>query len=99
MSTLQSSTPVRWIAKSAEDLVWARLDEDYVAYHRPSGKTHLLNGASHRLLRETLTTPLDLSTVVRETLDSPDGDPVPSLLGEMESLLEHLERLDLVERV
>lgn len=98
MPAEQSSTPVRWIADSPDNLLWARVGEDYVAYHRPSGTTHLLNDASHRLLCEILTRPRDFPSIVREAVEVPDGEAAERYAAEMRDLLDHLERLGMVER-
>ena len=57
MTTTHSNAGPSWRARAADEVVWLALDEDHVLYHRPSGKTHFLNDASKRLLRDVLTVP------------------------------------------
>ena len=52
-----------WRASPVEDIAWVRFDDEYVAYHRPSGKTHFLNAATHRLLTDLLVEPASVATV------------------------------------
>jgi PqqD family protein of HPr-rel-A system len=87
-----------WRTCPADDLDWARFDDEYVVYHRPSGKTHFLNAATHRLLTELLVESATTRTVAAafaaEGLASPDGD----VGKELDSTLRHVESLGLVVR-
>jgi len=100
LTGMQVSSPPKWrCAKSPDEIVWAHFDEDYVAFHRPSGKTHFLNAASHRLICEILTKAQDLDEIVGEfVVDENDRDPAAHV-GKMRAMLDHLENLGLVERV
>lgn len=79
----------RWRAAPAEHVVWTSWDDDYVAYHRPSGKTHFLNASSHYLLTELLREPRDVQAVADAFGDSS--------LAEVAAMLEHFEHLGLIE--
>jgi PqqD family protein of HPr-rel-A system len=56
----------RWQAAAPELLDWAGWDGQYVVFHRPSGKTHLLNGETLLLLTRILDTPRSLPEVAGE---------------------------------
>ena len=78
--------------------MWAKFDDDYVAYHRPSGKTHFLNAASQLLICAILTEPRDLAAIANEfASDRTDGN-VDAYLEQMKAMLDHLETLGLVDR-
>jgi PqqD family protein of HPr-rel-A system len=100
LTGMQVSSPhKRWRARSPDEIVWAHFDEDYVAFHRPSGKTHFLNAASHLLVCEILTDARDLDAIVSEFVaDEHDGGPT-AFVAQMRTMLDHLENLGLVERV
>lgn len=95
----------RWRACEPGAIVWVCWDDDFVAYHRPSGKTHFLNTSSHYLLSDLLLEPRD-AEAVRRAFEAPaantDGntdDDSDDLQREVESLLDHFEQLGLIERV
>ena len=94
-----SSSPKWWRARSPDEIVWAHFDEDYVAFHRPSGKTHFLNAASHLLICEILTEARDLDAIVGEFVMDEDGGDPAAHTAQMRSILDHLEILGLIERV
>jgi PqqD family protein of HPr-rel-A system len=100
LTGMQESSPLRcWRTRSRHEIVWALFDEDYVAFHRPSGKTHFLNAASHLLICEILTEARDLDAIVGEFVTrEDDGDPA-AYADQMRAMLDHLENLGLVERV
>ena len=88
---------VSWRRGSPDDCVWFDGDDAFVVYHRPSGKTHLMNDASSRLLRDLLCEPLSLV----EIASAFDVDSVSSSGEYLESLagmLTRLEQLGFVER-
>lgn len=87
----------RWVSE-AGDILWAQWDEDFIAFHRPSGKTHLLNAASEALLTHILVEPKSTTEVVRELSGDEDGALDEGLVAEIDQLLMHLEEIGLVER-
>jgi PqqD family protein of HPr-rel-A system len=99
MTDQHGARETEWCARRAEDLVWAEFGEDYVVYHRPSGKTHFLNSASVALLREVLASPRNASSAAEE-LAARESAPVDAefVAAVLESLA-HLEHLGLVDRV
>jgi len=72
--------------------------DDQVAYHRPSGRTHFLNAASHFLISELLREPRDLEAVVDAFLtDDGNGANSDALVREeISRLLDRLEQLGLI---
>ena len=95
MSKNKSPDDPRWCASSADDIVWAGWDDEWVAYHRPSGTTHFLNSASKYLLVNLLQEPRNQGEIVESFGLTGDLD---DQRDEMISLLEHLEDLGLVEQ-
>jgi len=87
----------RWRACPPDDLVWVSLDEDFVVYHRPSGKTHFLNAASHYLISELLHEPRTLVEVCEAFSAATPVAASPQMArDELCQLLEHLDRLGLI---
>ena len=87
-----------WRRGSSDDSVWFDFGDGFAVFHRPSGKTHLLNEASHRLLTVLLEEPRDLATIIAEF--EPDSDiPSPDDYTErMSQMLWRLEQFGLIER-
>jgi len=91
----------QWVGSAPANVVWQRLGSDYVAYHRPSGKTHFLNAASQFLVAELLEGPLDTDSIVQafqqDGASAADSDPAAR--SAIVELLDRLERLGLISRV
>lgn len=100
LTGMQVSNSPKWqCARPPNEILWAHFDDDYVAFHRPSGKTHFLNAASYLLICEVLTEARDLKAIVGEFVaDEHDSDPA-AYASQMRAMLDHLENLGLVERV
>jgi PqqD family protein of HPr-rel-A system len=88
----------RWRARPEHELVWARFDDEYVAYHRPSGKTHYLNAAAATLLTKVLAEPKSAAAAADDLAVAQDAPGDGAFFGEVADLLQHLEHLGLVER-
>ena len=86
----------RWRAPPPDTLVWACWDGDYVAYQRPSGKTHFLNESSYVLITDLLTAPTGALAVAQAFSNGNEVDA--DMLADMRDLLLHLEELGLVYR-
>jgi PqqD family protein of HPr-rel-A system len=69
-----------------------------VIYHRPSGKTHLLNEAGYRLLTELLLEPKDLATIAAEYDPGHQMTSSGDYLQRMRQMLRRLEQFGLIER-
>lgn len=72
-----------WRAAPGDEFAWASWPDGHVVYHRPSGKTHLLNAQGGALLLELLANPGEVYEV----------DP------SVAALMFRFEALGLVERV
>lgn len=83
----------QWQAAPPESLDWASWGGEHVLYHRPSGKTHLLNAASVRLLTVILLAPRSLSEIETELAGGGIAQDGAEVLG----MLLRLEELGLVE--
>jgi PqqD family protein of HPr-rel-A system len=91
---------VRWTAAPPADLCWVRWhdDDQYVLYHRPSGKTHIVNEATWLLLNQILRNPLDLTGTTHELARLRNLTPDEDLSAHVAGLLLSLEDLGLVLR-
>lgn len=99
MSTEQEPSPPVWRRRPLADLVCTGFDEDFIAYHRPSGKTHFLNAATHILIFDVLSKPMDLKAIADAiTPGNPEGND-KEYLARLRAMIARLEHLGLVERV
>lgn len=96
MAKRQNEARAQWQSPANEEIVWLDLGDDSVAFHRPSGKTHFLNSSSKRLITELLRDPMSLTDIM-EALGVANTES--ENMGHIESMLERLERLGLVERL
>ena len=83
---------------NAADCLWASYDDQYVVYHRPSGKTHFLNAAGYRLLTEILTSACQTATIAAQLAGSDAGKSGPLNAAEVHEMLVRFEYLGLVDR-
>lgn len=83
---------------NAEDCVWAHYDDDYVVFHRPSGKTHFLNAAGYRLLTEILERPEGTTAIATRLASSGGSEPGTLDEEEVHAMLVRFEYLGLVDR-
>ena len=99
MSAKPVSSANSWRSRAPHEIVWFDIAPDFVAFHRPSGKTHFLNAASKLLLTDTLiesaNLPFILDAISAEPADERDED----FPQQMIAMLEHFESLGLVEKV
>lgn len=93
-----SSADRTWRIPDTDDILWAHWGDEFIAFHRPSGKTHLLNAASEALLTRILVEMKTTADVVRELTAGEDGEPEDGLVVEIEALLIHLDELGLIVR-
>ena len=99
LSTEQESSPPVWRRRPLENIVWTGFDEDFVAYHRPSGKTHFLNAASHILICDVLSEPMDLISIANAFVPDEPDQLDDNYLVQLQAMIARLEHLGLVERV
>ena len=91
-----SSLDRTWRVPDTDDILWVQWADDFVAFHRPSGRTHLLNAASEALLTRILVESKTTTEVVRELTSDGHGAFDDRLVAEIDALLTHLEELGLV---
>ena len=98
MNQSNSSVERTWHAPETDDILWAEWDDEFIAFHRPSGKTHLLNAASEALLTRILSEPKTSRDIVRELTCESDRTVGDGLVAGIDDLLMRLEELGLVVR-
>ena len=79
-----------------DDIVWVSFGEDFVVFHRPSGKTHFLNEASKFLLTELLLDARDFPSILEAFASDDSEDHSEEYVRQMKSMLARLEDLGLV---
>ena len=93
----QSEQPI-WRSGSTEHRRWVAYGNDRILFHRPSGKTHLLNAACFDLLERVLVVPLTAAQSAARLQALHEGESVAGLEDHVVVLLERLDQLGLVER-
>jgi hypothetical protein len=92
------SDVIKWRSRAPAEVIWFDVPPDFIAFHRPSGKTHFLNAASKVLLTELLTLPSDFGEILEVFPSDEDGNEAHRHDIGMRNLLAHLEALGLIER-
>lgn len=98
MSAANKTPALRWRSVPDTEIVWVTWNDDYIAYHRPSGKTHFLNAASFDLLAKVLREPCDVDGTLHELARLRGAEPDPAQRSYLAGLLVRLEQLGLVRR-
>lgn len=99
MSNVTGQSEVKWCATAPDDIVWTGWNDEWVAFHRPSGRTHFLNAASKRLISEILLEPLDLPGILDEFGRVQDRNQQQLQSEEMFSMLERFDHLGLIDKL
>ena len=87
-----------WRAAPPDQFIRCDWDDNYIVFHRPSGLTHVLNGAMFHLLDSILREPAGLSAAM-DRLSDMGGDQASCVTrGQMIDLILRLEHLGLVRR-
>lgn len=95
----ESSLPdPHWTAATATELLWAEWEGQYVLFHRPSGRTHVVNASTWLLLNEVLRDSLTLEATTLEFARLRETPIDEELRAYVAGLLLHLEELGLVTR-
>jgi len=94
--TVRNAAVDRWQAADSRAIAWLDYGDDFVAYHRPSGKTHFLNAAGYLLLADVLRHPRSLHEIIEALVGDSAGKTPP--IDELEATLERFRELGLVER-
>ena len=90
--------PELWQSTASDESLWVEWSGDHVVYHRPSGKTHVLNAATAALLTRVLVEPKTVEAAARE-LAAITGVTAPEdFTRHITDTLLRLEQLGLVER-
>jgi len=97
MESGQLSDASEWRSNAA-DCVWVGYGDNYVVFHRPSGKTHFLNAAGYRLLTEILDRPYRTSAIAARLASAGSGEPEALDREEVYAMLARFEYLGLVDR-
>ena len=97
-TTSSAAEDVRYLQSNPDECIWVDCDDAYVVYHRPSGKTHLMNEASSKLLRDLLREPQRLAEIAEALAEGP-GPQSGEILDSLQAMLKRFEQLGLVERV
>jgi PqqD family protein of HPr-rel-A system len=87
----------RWRAADPETLHWAQWDDAFALFHQPSGKTHFVNAATARLLRELLREPRELDAIVDLLAPGVSADELAEIRIATQEQLWRLEDLGLVD--
>lgn len=98
LSTEADSRLVNWRSRPQDEIAWAEFDDDFVAFHRPSGKTHFLNAASYALLNDVLVEPKSLSEILEVFSPDESEENADAYVEQMTEMLTHIEALGLIER-
>ena len=98
MESNQESATVHWRRRSNDDCEWAHYGNELVVYHKPSGKTHLLNDVTSQLLSEVLLRPVSLDDIVA-LFAPPDEEHREAYREEFRSILSRLDYFGFVECV
>ena len=99
MSAKPVSSANRWRSRAPDEIVWFDIAPDFVAFHRPSGKTHFFNAASKLLLTDTLLESADLPSILAAISSGSMDEMAEDFRQQMIVMLEHFESLGLVEQV
>jgi PqqD family protein of HPr-rel-A system len=75
------------------------MDDTYIVYHRPSGKTHFLNGATADLLEHVLLAARTTRAAAEELAAREGAVADAAFSSAVEESLRQLEHLGLIERL
>lgn len=89
----------RWHAAEPSATLWAEWDGEFVAYHGPSGRTHLLNAASELLITRVLRNPRTGTESAVELAALLGVTASDEFVTGVVSLLFRLDELGLIEAV
>lgn len=90
---------MKWRSCSPTQCNWVTFENDFVVYHRPSGKTHFLNVGSEVLLTDVLTEARSLTSILDIFASDDTDEDHEEYVRQMQSMLDRLEYLGLIERV
>lgn len=98
MSNPEPSVVTAWRTLDPQNSLWAQWGDDFVVYHRPSGKTHFVNAATAHLLTSVLVEPKTAIAAAEELASAQDATGDAEFFAQVDRLLSRLEHVGLVER-
>lgn len=98
MDESTAADETRWHSGPAEDLVWSEFGDTYVAYHRPSSRTHFFNTATADLLAHVLAVPRTARAAAEELAAREQAPADEGFVATVAESLAHLVHLGLIER-
>jgi PqqD family protein of HPr-rel-A system len=87
----------RWRKCNDADFVYANFEDAHIAYHRPSGTTHLLNETSYQLITEYLSEPADLISIAEVFADKDNSEAFQEHLEHTATMVYRLEQIGFLE--
>jgi PqqD family protein of HPr-rel-A system len=99
LTSSTSLSSIRWKSNAPDSCVWFDTGDGVVVYHRPSGKTHLLNEPSVRLLTDLSSVSRDLQAIAADFEPAENGPSKDVYLENLAQMLRRLEQFGLIERV
>ena len=85
--------------REPQAIIWQSWGGAFIAFHRPSGSTHLLNASSAQLLQSILVNPQSIDGVIERFAESEPDSGDGSMRAELHEMLAHLEQLGFVEQI
>ena len=98
MNDATTAEETRWRARPGHDLVWSQLGDTYVAYHRPSGRTHFFNAATADLIEHVLGVPRTVRAAADELAAREEAAADAAFVAAVADTLARLAHLGLIER-
>jgi PqqD family protein of HPr-rel-A system len=98
MSEPERSVPQTWRLIEPRTILWTQWGDDYIIYHRPSGKTHFINAATAQLLKNILLEPKTALSAALELAVAQQASCNEEFLVAVGRSLQRLEDVGLVER-
>jgi PqqD family protein of HPr-rel-A system len=98
LKSFTSFSSIRWRSTATTSCEWFNFGDGAVVYHRPSGKTHLLNEPSVRLLTNLSAESRDLQAIAADFEPAENGPAKSEYLDSLIQMLRRLEQFGLLER-
>lgn len=88
----------QWRLVSGFEIIEWSWDDEYVIYNDGSGDTHLVDYIAARVLRHLQKTPMSVDELIQELSAYDDIESDDNLVLDIEAVLLHLHKANLVER-
>lgn len=96
---MAASGRTTWQVVDAAELSWRFWDDQFIVFNPASGDTHLLNPLAGEALQRLQQGPADVPELARHAASNLGLAPDELLSQEIETLLDELDELGLVESV